>query len=93
MDKKERLEWLNENYKFPCRIIFHLGFVNGEYKILLQEYPNKEKLIRNIRLKEIKQSIEEGVMTPLNVQDVDSAEILEEVAEYYKNLWVKEETK
>jgi len=85
--REEKIEFIKTQITFPARVVFNLAFYDGKYHVLLQEYKNKQKQIRNIRFDEIRSYIMGGPMTPIEVLNIENAETCIEQATKLGREW------
>lgn len=92
--REEQIEFLNEHYKFPCRIIFLLARINGEDRVLTQSYHNMKKDLSNIKFNEVQTIVlEADATTTLGVHEIKDVDGLIDTTDEYIKLWIKEVTK
>lgn len=88
MKDKGLRDFMRSRYNFPCRIVYYIGKFEGKYKIVTKEHKDRKKKIGNIKFEELQAIIFGGVITPIDVADVDDVDQLIEQIKGHSDTWI-----
>ena len=89
LSKQERIDTINEFMQFPNRVVYSIAknFEDGTLTILASQLHDKEKELRNVKLKEVDILVLGCATAPLGVHDVYNAEQVIAITEHYRKMW------
>lgn len=89
LSKREKIERIKEWNEFPNRLVYSIAknLEDGTLTILATALHDKKKELRNVKFKETDAIVFGYSTAPIGVHDVDSAEQVIELDEYYREMW------
>ena len=89
LSKQEKIERIKEWNEFPNRLVYSIAknLEDGTLTILATALHDKKKELRNVKFKETDVIVFGYSTAPIGVHDVDSAEQVIELDEYYREMW------
>lgn len=93
LSKREKIERIKEWNEFPNRLVYSIAknLEDGTLTIFATALHDKKKELRNVKFKETDVMVFGYSTAPIGVHDVDSAEQVIELDEYYREMWGLEE--
>ena len=93
LSKREKIERIKEWNEFPNRLVYSIAknLEDGTLTIFATALHDKKKELRNVKFKETDVMVFGYSTAPIGVHDVDSAEQVMELDEYYREMWGLEE--
>jgi len=89
ISKEEKINRIKNWITFPNRVAYYIAkdLKTGNYTVIASPIKDKKKELRNVKFREVEIVVFGNATAPLGIHDVEDAESVIELTEYYKEMW------